>query len=94
MATVPLFRLYHPGIQQHLWTTDSNEASVLSSTPSWFYEGTIGYLLPTPVLGTVPLYRMALASPPIHLWTTDLNEYETLATRGWVKEGIIGYVIP
>ena len=39
-------------------------------------------------------YRMALAEPPLHLWTTDLNEYNTLATRGWVKEGIVGYVIP
>jgi len=94
VATVPLFRLYHPGILQHHWTPDSNEALVLGTGSSWFYEGTIGYLLPTQVSGTVPLYRMNLASPPIHLWTTDLNEYNTLATRGWVKEGVVGYVIP
>jgi alpha-tubulin suppressor-like RCC1 family protein len=94
VAAVPLFRLYHPGILQHHWTTDSNEASILAATASWFYEGTIGYLLPTQAEGSVPLYRMALPSPPLHLWTTDLNEYNTLATRGWVKEGIIGYVIP
>jgi alpha-tubulin suppressor-like RCC1 family protein len=94
VATVPLFRLYHPGIRQHHWTTDSNEAVVISREAGWDYEGTIGYVLPTQITGTVPLYRMALAAPPLHLWTTDLNEYNVLATRGWVKEGIIGYVIP
>jgi hypothetical protein len=94
VATIPLFRAYHPGILQHHWTTDSNEALTISGYPSWFYETTVGYLLPTQVSGTIPLYRMMLASPPIHLWTTDLNEYETLATWGWVKEGIVGYVIP
>jgi hypothetical protein len=94
VLTVPLFRVYHPGIQQHHWTTDSNEATTLSGTTSWFYEATIGYVLPTQVPGTVALYRMALANPPIHLWTTDKNEYDTLATRGWTPEGIVGYVVP
>jgi hypothetical protein len=94
VATVPVFRAYHPGILQHLWTTDSNEAATLGNFESWFYEDVIGYLLPTQAAGSVPLYRMMLAYPPIHLWTTDRNEYDTLETRGWVGEGIIGYVIP
>jgi hypothetical protein len=93
-ATIPMFRLYHPGIQQHHWTTDANEAITLAAVPQWYYEGTIGYLLATQALGTVPLYRLSLHSPPIHLWTTDQNEYETLAAQGWTKEGIIGYVVP
>jgi pimeloyl-ACP methyl ester carboxylesterase len=94
VATIPLFRLYHPGISQHHWTTDANEASTLADTGAWTYEGVVAYVAPTQAPGTTPLYRMALASPPLHLWTTDLNEYNTLATRGWVKEGIIGYVVP
>jgi hypothetical protein len=94
VLTVPMFRAYHPGIQQHHWTTDSNEADVLSGFPTWFYELTIGYVVPTQVSGTVPLYRMSLFFPPLHIWTTDLNEYDTLATRGWTKEGIVGYVVP
>jgi alpha-tubulin suppressor-like RCC1 family protein len=93
-ATIPMYRLYHAGILQHHWTTDSNEVIVLCANTQWEYEGVAGYLLPSQANGTVPLYRMSLASPPIHLWTTDLNEYDTLATRGWVKEGIIGYVVP
>jgi hypothetical protein len=92
--TVPLFRLYHPGILQHHWTTDSNESTTLGTIPQWNYEAIIGYVVPVQVSGTVALYRMALANPPLHLWTTDLNEYETLATRGWIKEGIVGYVVP
>jgi alpha-tubulin suppressor-like RCC1 family protein len=94
VATIPLFRVYHPGIQQHHWTTDANEAMVLGRTSAWHFEGTVGYLLPTHEPGSVPLYRLALASPPLHLWTTDRNEYDTLALRGWVREGIIGFVLP
>jgi len=91
---VPLFRLYHPQSQQHLWSTDPNEASVLGETPDWVYEGINGYMLPGPVAGTVPLYRLFLASLRVHLWTTDQNEYDVLGAGGWVQEGIIGYVIP
>ncbi len=92
---VALHRLYHPGVLQHLWTTDANEASVLSSSQGWTYEGVTGYVLPSGATGTVPLYRMALAKPPLHLWTTDDNEYVVLTTqRGWIGEGIIGYVVP
>jgi hypothetical protein len=93
-ATIPMFRLYHPGIQQHHWTTDANEAITLSSFPQWYFEGTIGYLLPTQAAGTIPLYRLNLPNPPIHLWTTDKNEYDTLGAGGWIKEGIVGYVVP
>jgi hypothetical protein len=94
VQTAPLFRLYHPGILQHFWTTDSNEATTLASTGIWSFEGTVGYLCPSQAAGTIPLYRMSLANPPIHLWTTDLNEYSVLQTRGWTGEGIIGYVVP
>jgi hypothetical protein len=93
--TMPLFRLYHIGTGQHLWTTDANEARVLGVTRDWQYEGVTAYLAP-PVAGTVPLYRMALPSPPVHLWTIDENEYRTLqgSTPPWIPEGIIGYVLP
>jgi hypothetical protein len=94
VITVPLFRVYHPGILQHHWTTDLNEAIVLSGTTSWFYEIITGYILPTQAPGTVPLYRLSLPSPPLHHLTVDQNEYDTLGTRGWIKEGIMGYVVP
>ncbi len=94
MTPVPLYRLYHAGIRQHLWTTDANEYAVLA-TRGWSQEGIDGYVLPTEVAGvTVPLYRLAYTALPLHLWTTDFNEYTVLATRGWIQEGIVGHVVP
>lgn len=94
VTPVPLYRLYHPGIRQHLWTTDANEYAVLA-TRGWTQEGADGYVLPTAVSGvTVPLYRLAYAFLPIHLWTTDANEYAVLATRGWIQEGVAAHVFP
>ena len=93
VTPVPLYRLYHPGIRQHHWTTDANEWAVLSSS-TWTDEGISGYVLPVSAAGSTPLYRLALPNPPLHLWTTDLNEYEVLQTRGWVAEGIAGWVLP
>ena len=91
---VPLYRLYHPWIRQHHWTTDWYETTVLSAG-AWEYEGIPGYLVPSAVVGTIPLYRLALANPPLHLWTTDAWEYHVLTTeRGWTGEGIIGYMLP
>ena len=77
---VPLYRLYHPGVLQHHWTTDWYETTVLAAG-SWSDQGIPGYVLPTAVAGTVPLYRLALAYPPLHLWTTDQNEYQVLTTQ-------------
>jgi ELWxxDGT repeat protein len=91
---VAFHRLYNPGSQQHLWTSDSNEASFLAASPHWSYEGVIGYILRSSITGSLPLYRMALANPSLHLWTTDANEYQVLQARGWIPEGIIGYVLP
>ncbi len=90
---IPFYRLYHPGVLQHHWTTDWYEAGVLASG-AWTYEGIIGYLLPVQAAGTTPLYRLNLAQPPLHLWTTDSNEYQVLTGRGWTGEGVVGYVLP
>jgi len=100
VADEPYYRLYNPFVLQHLWTTDSNEYTVLA-TEGWNQEGIVGYVFPVAPgstatsLPTVPnsqaLYRMM--APQVHLWTTSLNEYDTLATEGWTGEGIIGYVL-
>lgn len=94
VTPVPLFRLYHPGIQQHLWTTDANEYAVLA-TRGWTQEGVDGHILPVAVTGvTTPLYRLAYRYLPLHLWTADRNEYDVLAGRDWVQEGVAGHVAP
>lgn len=92
---IPLYRVYHPGIQQHHWTTDSNEVMVLVGTGAWQYEGIPGYVLPAASPGSTPLYRLNYISPPLHLWTTDLNEKNVLTTQfGWIYEGVVGEVLP
>ena len=91
--TVPVFRLYHPGILQHFWTTDWYEVTVLVGSGTWNYEGIPGYVLPTATSDTVPVYRLYLPNSPVHLWTTDANEQKVLSTQnGWVGEGVMGYV--
>ncbi len=94
LTPVPLYRLYHEGIRQHLWTTDRNENDVLGAY-GWTQEGIDGYILPAEVAGvTKPLYRLNYAYLPLHLWTTDLNEYTVLPSWGWIQEGVVGHVVP
>jgi hypothetical protein len=95
---VPMYRLYNSNVlsRQHHWTTDANEATVLSGFKDWNYEGIAGYVLPptNTAVGAVPLYRL-WDRGFLHLWTTDEHEKLVLSTqRGWVYEGILGYVIP
>jgi ELWxxDGT repeat protein len=94
ITPVPLYRLYHAGIKQHLWTRDKNEYDTLPSG-GWSQEGIDGYVLPAAIPGTTtPLYRLAFAHLPLHLWTTDRNEYDVLPRFGWIQEGTVGHVIP
>ncbi len=88
-------RRTHPRVQQHHWTTDANEVAVLVGGGTWYYEGIVGYVLPTADAGTTSLYRLMLPSPALDLWTTDSNEKDVLSSRyGWKYEGIAGEVLP
>jgi hypothetical protein len=92
---IPLYRMYHGGVQQHHWTTDPNEVMGLAALGTWSYEGIPGYVLPAAGGGTTPLYRLSYFNPPLHLWTTDLNEKNVLSSQyGWTYEGTVGEVLP
>jgi uncharacterized repeat protein (TIGR01451 family) len=91
---IPFYRLYHPTIHQHLWTTDALEYGALPGS-GWIQEGTECYILAVPIPGvTVPLYRLVYPPLQLHLWTTDAFEYSVLPSLGWTQEGIVGHVIP
>jgi uncharacterized delta-60 repeat protein len=95
LHAVPFYRLYHPGILQHHWTTDWYEVWVLVGTGAWQYEGIAGYLLPAAASGTMPLYRLSYPFPPLHLWTSDAYEKDVVSTQyGWTYEGVVGEVLP
>ena len=99
VTAVPLYRLYSIQQIRHFWTTDRNEYVTLSRFTSLYSgEGADGFILPAPSGNAIPLFRLrfATANPPIHHWTADANENSVLTSpgRGWISEGISGYVFP
>lgn len=81
----PVYRLYHPGLLVHLYTTDSNELKVLKERGDWRYEG---IAWKTETNQGNPVYRLYHPGLKVHLYTRDKNEYTVLAQRGWNQEGI------
>jgi hypothetical protein len=96
-ATTVQYRLYHDGTKEHLYTTDFNEYVVLG-TRGWVREGIAYRMLTSGIYkgsATVPLFRLYHDLIQQHHWTTDANEAKVLAEeRGWVYEGVVGYVAP
>ncbi|HEL1640299.1 TPA: leucine-rich repeat protein [Streptococcus suis] len=82
-ADTGLYRLYHSGLQVHLFTTDSNEYKVLG-TRGWKQEGIAWN---TSDNNGDAVYRMYHPGLRVHLYTKDTNEYKVLAGRGWRQEG-------
>ena len=91
------YRLYHDGTKEHLYTTDTNEYSVLA-TRGWLAEGAIYQLYPGAGslngVAAVPFYRLYNRISLQHHWTTDANEYNVLGQGDWTREGIDGYILP
>lgn len=80
--TVPIYRLYHWGNYEHLYTSDENEVSTLAEA-GWEYEG-VGWYAPTSGTAVYRLYNPVLNN---HLYTTDLNEIKVLTTKDvWVMD--------
>ncbi len=92
---LPYFRLFNPVVRAHIYTTDANENSVLS-TRGFSPDGPVGDLLTrgATISGrpTVPLFRLYNSALQRHLYTTDANEYNVLGNLGWTKEGETGFL--
>ena len=78
LADTGLYRLYHPGLQVHLYTTDTNEYKVLGAR-GWKQEGLAWNTADKQGDAVYRLYHPGLR---VHLYTKDTNEYKVLATRG------------
>ena len=85
-SSIPLWRMFHPGINQHLWTTCENEYQVLA-TRGWDQEGIAWY---TPRTGR-PVHRLFHEGITRHHYTADQNEIRVLVERGWNDEGVLFY---
>ena len=84
-TTIPLWRMYHSGIKQHLWTTCLNEYNVLA-TRGWNQEG-IAWM--TPNAGR-PVHRLFHPGIIRHHYTADQHEIAILtAKHGWQDEGML-----
>ena len=84
-ATIPLWRMYHRGIKQHLWTTCLNEYNILV-TRGWDQEG-VAWM--TPNTGR-PVHRLFHPGIIRHHYTADQREIMILTTeRGWQDEGVL-----
>ena len=86
VGTIPLWRMFHEGLNQHLWTTSHNEYRVLA-TRGWRPEG-IAWL--TPTTGR-PVHRLFHEGIIRHHYTADQNEIRVLRGRGWNDEGPLFY---
>ena len=87
----PVYRLYNSASKVHLYTTDSNEKAVLSSTKDWDYEGVSWR---TQMENRqLPVYRLYHHGLGKHLYTKDSNEHQVLQTRGWKSEGTSFYSV-
>lgn len=75
--SVEVYRLYNSSTGEHLYTTDSYEARVLTRRDGWTYEG-IGWYAPK---SGIPVYRLYNPVLRNHLYTTDMNEVRVLSTK-------------
>jgi hypothetical protein len=81
--SVKIYRLYNPGLKEHLYTSDANEKNELYSKHGWGYEGVAWY---APSNGK-PVYRLYSPQLRNHLYTTDTNEVKVLTSQyGWTKD--------
>ena len=84
----PVYRLYDPRGNQHLWTTSKDERDHLVGLQGWNDEGVAFYQNPA---ATVDVYRLYNPWTGEHLWTTSVLERDSLTALSdgaWSYEGV------
>uniref|UniRef100_I5AVL1 DUF5648 domain-containing protein n=1 Tax=Eubacterium cellulosolvens (strain ATCC 43171 / JCM 9499 / 6) TaxID=633697 RepID=I5AVL1_EUBC6 len=91
--TVPIYRLYHPGTGEHLYTDSTNERDTLVKGGIWQDEKVAMLAANKEDEDAIPVYRLCYPLTGDHHYTTDKNEVTTLIkTQGWVDEHEAFYV--
>lgn len=85
--SVAVFRLYNKNSGEHFYTTNEEEAALISSV-GWLYEG-VGWMAPKE--SKSPVYRVYNPNSGDHLYTPDRYEYRYLVSLGWHDEKIAFY---
>ncbi|NQK57673.1 hypothetical protein HO481_05185 [Streptococcus suis] len=83
-ADTAIHRAYYPGNGAHLWTSDTNEVNVLTTSRGWKNEG-VAWVSPDKGETVTRLYNPTLKK---HLYTKDQNEVKVLTSQhGYRNEG-------
>lgn len=89
-TNTPIYRLYSPTMQKHLFTKDRHEKDVLSKTSSWNYEGIAYYT--SDQATSKPIYRLYSPITLNHFLTASNHERQVLVANGTFRyEGIAWY---
>lgn len=88
---VPLYRSFHAGSSDHLFTVDADEHANAVNSLGYTAEDSGIYVFLTAASNRVPVYR-ALRSA-LHYYSSDFEEIQVLAAAGWVSEGVQFYVL-
>jgi hypothetical protein len=89
---VPVFRVFHPGTMEHLYTTGAHERDVLVEK-GWKDEKVAWLTVGKDAEDAAPVYRLCYPGTGDHHYTTDKNERDTLIkTQGWIDETVAFYV--
>ena len=89
----PLYRLYHPGLRDHLYTANLGEVES-AKTAGYIFEATYGNLSSRELFeNQSPLYRLYNPKTRRHFYTDDNDELAQAVLRhGYGLEGILGFL--
>lgn len=89
---VPVYRLYHPGKQDHFYTTDAAERDRAVQDFGYQPEGTEGWVGKQRHPELVPIYRLYRPKTGNHFYTVIPAENQAaLFNGGYISEGLLGY---
>lgn len=99
IRTVPLYRLYNPGLDDHFYTIDVQERNSAMGN-GYVNDGVpiAGYIFDAQVPGTTPFYRVWKSFNPVgsnHFYTTDATERDrAVNVHEYTDEGSEGFIYP
>ena len=104
-SLVPLYRLYQPATQTHLYTIDATfrQTLIANSQPPYidegssdeFADGAAGYVYRDGSCpGTVPLLWASNSLITDNYYTIDTAEYNSFVANGYTPKGTVAWVYP
>ncbi|KAJ7284528.1 hypothetical protein C8J57DRAFT_1216954 [Mycena rebaudengoi] len=89
----PLYRLFNAAHQDHFYTA-SDAMRRRAQDAGYRLLAPAGWVYAAPgACGSVPLYSLWDARTRAHFYTTSVHESNGRVERGWVMEGVAGYVL-